>query len=369
MGRLTDEDLKGIFDMPPDSVDLVLDIPDEHSSGEIDFHPDTGPIFDTTEIFGPSKTAQSSGKEKSAPSDPFFSKSGSSAAASSKSENDGQEWEPALSGRDDSRREAKEEPKPEKIYDIGIAYRESRAGKMSISDCFEKSVDVIKAESGNVVSWGLIFLLIMGLFGVIIHMSLSEIFPLLVPVFVLIASLSIAPVLTSGYYQFCLHIRDFKDPGFQDFQIGQAYAKELMALGWLSSFYACVGSAPYLFAYAQAISGGPDEVSLFWLAAVPVCLVISGFWAVLFTAKYLFAPLLYIDRKVKFFDALLYSNRIFKKNRHSSFIFVFILTLLNVLAALPFGIGLVLSIPLSTGAIFFAYDEVFGIQSQTFEKN
>jgi uncharacterized membrane protein len=47
--------------------------------------------------------------------------------------------------------------------------------------------------------------------------------------------------------------------------------------------------------------------------------------------------------------------------------FTFGLGVRNLIGALPLFTGLLYTLPLTTGAVFFAYDEVFGLESETFE--
>jgi uncharacterized membrane protein len=92
-------------------------------------------------------------------------------------------------------------------------------------------------------------------------------------------------------------------------------------------------------------------------------LIIPGIYLLV---SYLFASWLIMDRGLDFWAALEESRRTVQKNWFGWFVFLLLLYLINLGGAVLFGLGLMLTVPLSSAAITAAYADVFGIKSTTF---
>lgn len=76
-----------------------------------------------------------------------------------------------------------------------------------------------------------------------------------------------------------------------------------------------------------------------------------------------FSPLLIMDKQLDFWPALELSRKVVTRNWWTIFA-LFILTLVILaVGALALGIGLFISLPLATGAIVYAYEDLFGPRS------
>ena len=91
-----------------------------------------------------------------------------------------------------------------------------------------------------------------------------------------------------------------------------------------------------------------------------VLLLIPGIYL---AVGYMFTTFLIIDYRMEFWQAMETSRQIITKNWFAFFGFAFALFALNVLGALAFGVGLLVSIPVSACAAAIAYKEIMGLYS------
>ncbi|MDD2714576.1 MAG: hypothetical protein PHW04_01645 [Candidatus Wallbacteria bacterium] len=224
--------------------------------------------------------------------------------------------------------------------DIGIAYKSAIILPGKTKEYLFKSIDILKTEPAITLIWSFLFLFIATLFFSVLYLSVHLMFPPAVLYFsTLLMALIITPVMSAGFYQFCHHVSQFKDAGYQDLQMGQIYGKPLVLLGVVTGIQISVGT---------------------------ILLVIPGI--VLFV-HYIFTTLLVIDRKLEYQEATLYSIKLISKNRAGFVKFGLSLFSINLLGALLAGIGLLATLPLSAGMIYFAYDDLFGCESLDFAED
>ena len=93
-----------------------------------------------------------------------------------------------------------------------------------------------------------------------------------------------------------------------------------------------------------------------------VLLIIPGIYL---AVAYTFALPLVLDKKMNFWDAMEFSRKLISKNWFSFFGFVLVLVLINFAGALLLGLGLLVTIPLSVGAIAAAYADIVGLPASS----
>ena len=79
-----------------------------------------------------------------------------------------------------------------------------------------------------------------------------------------------------------------------------------------------------------------------------------------FFVCWLFTLPLCVDRKMNFWDAMGTSRAVVRKHWWRLFFLLVVLYLLNILAMIPLGLGLLVSIPLTFATLAAAYEEMFG---------
>ena len=91
-----------------------------------------------------------------------------------------------------------------------------------------------------------------------------------------------------------------------------------------------------------------------------VLLIIPGIYL---AVGYMFTPFLVIDYRMEFWQAMETSRKIISKNWFTFFVFSLALFALNLVGLLAFGVGLLVTFPVSACAAAIAYKEVIGLYS------
>ncbi len=81
--------------------------------------------------------------------------------------------------------------------------------------------------------------------------------------------------------------------------------------------------------------------------------------------SYMFTTFLVIDYRMEFWQAMEISRTIISRNWFAFFLFALVLGFINILGALAFGIGLLVTLPVTSCAVAVAYKEIVGLNSST----
>lgn len=138
----------------------------------------------------------------------------------------------------------------------------------------------------------------------------------------------------------------------------------------------------YFYGYHRVATGGQLEFSEFfrsfdkWLPLMVsgilisigisiglVLLLIPGLWLAL--SAFLVTPLI-IFRNYDFWPAITTSVKVSQKDIGNFIVLFLILIGINLLGALAFGIGLLVTIPVSIGAIYSTYSKVIGLEGEPY---
>ncbi len=122
--------------------------------------------------------------------------------------------------------------------------------------------------------------------------------------------------------------------------------------------------------FGDFFRGFNNFLPLFLVSFISSVVIGLGFFLILIPGIYLavsytFALPLVLDKKMNFWDAMEFSRKLISKNWFSFFGFAFVLVLLNLAGALLLGVGLLVTIPLSVGAIAAAYADIVGLPAAT----
>ena len=110
----------------------------------------------------------------------------------------------------------------------------------------------------------------------------------------------------------------------------------------------------FLPLFLASLAGG------FLVGAGLMLLLIPGIYL---AVSYLFATFFIIDYRMEFWQALETSRKIISKNWFAFFGFSFALFAINLLGMLAFGVGLLVTIPVTACAAAIAYKEIVGLYS------
>jgi|AntAceMinimDraft_17_1070374.scaffolds.fasta_scaffold34023_3 uncharacterized membrane protein len=134
--------------------------------------------------------------------------------------------------------------------------------------------------------------------------------------------------LTAGFYFIADRIYKHEKYEFKDFFLGFNYFKELLIYSLVTSAFILAGS---------------------------FLLIIPGIYL---AVAYTFGIFFVIFKKIDFWQAMEISRKIITKNWFAVFGFILILILINILGIILFGIGLLVSIPLTYCSIYIAFQDV-----------
>ncbi len=91
-----------------------------------------------------------------------------------------------------------------------------------------------------------------------------------------------------------------------------------------------------------------------------LALILPG---VYLSVGYIFAPFYIIFARMDFWGAMESSRKLVHREWLSVFVFIIALALINLLGLLAFGVGLLITVPLSYCALYAAFDDIIGVSN------
>src|SRR6266700_4231950 len=111
----------------------------------------------------------------------------------------------------------------------------------------------------------------------------------------------------------------------------------------------------FRLAFAQLLLAGLVTFLLTLLGFI--CLILPGIYLLV---VWMFALALVVDNRLDFWPAMELSRKVISKRWWKFLGFWLVLLLINVVGLVPFGLGLLITVPISLAATMYAYEEVFG---------
>ncbi len=201
----------------------------------------------------------------------------------------------------------------------------NRNYEIKIGEYIGKGFEVFKQCLGSMIGFFIFFIL-----TAVITLALG-----LIPILGTIATAIIGAPLGAGFTFVGLSVIRRQSYTFKDFFKG------------FSNKY-------FLQLFLISIVGGAITALGFFL------LIITGIYI---TVAYSFAIQIAIDWELDFWEALETSRKLITKKWFSMFIFLLVLTLINMVGALLLGIGILFTVPLTICALLVAYDDILGNHS------
>ncbi len=180
--------------------------------------------------------------------------------------------------------------------------------------------ELFKQNPGGFIGFAVVFLLAQGMLG-----YLPRIGGLI--------SLALTGPIYGGFFIVCAKLMQRRAPVFQDFFTGFQFFVPLLLLSLVSAILIILGF---------------------------ILLILPGIFLMV---CYLFPSMLIIDRGLDFWPAMELSRRTVQGQWFGFFVFVLLLILVNLGGVLLLGVGLLVSLPVSTCAVAAAYADIFGLQS------
>jgi uncharacterized membrane protein len=154
-----------------------------------------------------------------------------------------------------------------------------------------------------------------------------------IPYLGVVASVAVSTPLLMGNFIVSAKLLQREAPEFRDFFAGFQFFWPLLLLSLVAGVLISIGA---------------------------VLLIIPG---VYLAVAYFFAANLVVDRRLDFWPAMELSRHTVTPRWFNFFVFMFLLALLNLGGALLLGLGLLVTIPVSFGAVAAAYADLFGLHS------
>ena len=191
-------------------------------------------------------------------------------------------------------------------------------------------------------------------------------------------TLNVQDYIRQGWEMFKEHIGEFVGFTILVF-VASAVSAKLAFASFLFSAIAASFYGGYAVAAFRLLSGQQFEFSdlfkgfnyflpLFLASLAGGFLVGIGFLLLIIpgiylAVAYLFTTYLIIDYRMEFWQAMEISRKIITKNWFAFFGFAFALFAINILGAFAFGVGLLVSIPVTACAAAVAYKDIMGFYS------
>jgi len=189
-----------------------------------------------------------------------------------------------------------------------------------LGDYIKTGWEIFKQYPGGFIVFSLI--------NVAIHLALRG-----VPLLGWLASVVVSTALIMGNFIVSAKLLQRQSPGWRDFFAGFNFFLPLLVVSLVASVFISLGM---------------------------LLLIIPGLYL---AVGYLFASCLVIDRRLDFWSAMELSRRTVNPLWFSFFAFMLLLVVVNLAGALLMGVGLLVTIPLTFGAMTAAFADLFGFQS------
>ncbi|MBW4656116.1 MAG: hypothetical protein KME20_24210 [Kaiparowitsia implicata GSE-PSE-MK54-09C] len=148
-----------------------------------------------------------------------------------------------------------------------------------------------------------------------------------------LASVVLTGPLAAGWYYVTFRLMKQQVPTFNDFFLGFNNFLPLFLANLLVNIFVGIGM---------------------------VFLLLPG---IFLAVAYIFTVPLIVERRFDFWAAMETSRKLITKQWFAIFVFVLVLVLINILGALLLGVGLLVTIPLTSCAVAAAYEDIVGLST------
>lgn len=224
---------------------------------------------------------------------------------------------------------------------------------VEIGAFIQRGWEICQSNLGLFVGFFLVTLLIGGTLGFI-------------PIIGNIASIIINGPLNAGSLIAAFKIIKKQPIDFSDFFKGfqNDYFLPTFLVTLVTSLFALACMIPAGIGFILISFTASDKQPNTILLLVAALLAFAGFLGLVYLSIcYVFAIPLVLGRKLEFWSAMEASRKIVGQQWFAVFGFLFVLGLINLAGALVCGLGLLVTVPLTTCAIAAAYEHIFGLPS------
>ena len=150
--------------------------------------------------------------------------------------------------------------------------------------------------------------------------------------------------------------------GFQNTYFVHIFLATLIISMLGSLCFVPAGVVIFLATAAVNVSGSSGSEVLPVIGPLGILLIIVGVVAAIFlSVVYLFSIPLIVGQRMEFWPAMEASRKILSKQWFGIFIFLVVLGLINIVGVIPCGLGLLVTVPLTTCSVAAAYESIVGL--------
>jgi len=231
----------------------------------------------------------------------------------------------------------------------------SRDYDLDIGRCLAASWSLLKSNFGMIFGGAAIYMLVQG------GISLLAQIPI-VGILLSLASIVVSGPLTGGLYLFLLKNLRHQPNDVGDIFSGFRTSFGQLVLGYLvtallTALVALPGAALMAYPiYLMTQHHRPEPLLILWASGGFLVAVIPMIY---FSVGWIFSLALIIDRQMDFWPAMGASRKMVSKHWIAVFALLVVCGLINVVGVLMCCIGLFISLPISIGALMYAYESIF----------
>jgi len=198
--------------------------------------------------------------------------------------------------------------------------------QFKMGDYINKGFDIFKKDPGIFIGFTLVYLVISIVLGII-------------PIVGSIATMAISVPLSAGFFIMANKIDKNESHTFGDFFKGFDFFLPLFLIGFVGGIITML------------------------------CLLLLILPGIYIGVCYLFAAMFAVFYKNEFWDALETSRKVISKNWWSFFGFIIVLGLINLLGLLCLGIGILVTAPATSCAMYAAFEDIAGSSGKTVDSD
>ena len=238
----------------------------------------------------------------------------------------------------------------------GLSYEVlARDYDLDIGRCLSGSWNLLKGNFGMIFGGAAVYMLVQG------GISLLAQIPI-VGILLSLASIIVSGPLTGGLYLFLLKNIRHQPNDIGDIFSGFRISFGQLVLGYLvtallTALAALPGAA--LLAYPVYLMAHHHTVTPLLVLWASAGFVVAMVPTIYLSVSWIFTLALVIDRQVDFWPAMGASRKMIGKHWGAVFALLVVCGMINVVGVLACCLGLFISLPISIGALMYAYESIF----------
>ncbi|MEO0376719.1 MAG: DUF975 family protein [Cyanobacteria bacterium P01_A01_bin.17] len=243
-----------------------------------------------------------------------------------------------------------------------------RGYTVDIGGFITRGWEILQEDMGNFIGFTLLMAGILVAFGIVVVAMFITIIgiPFAILAILLAGPLVIAP-LSAGFFVFAFkkikrQPTEFSDffKGFQNNNFLPIFLSSLV-ISLITAICSAPGQVVNYISVFSSIGSESYEPSVFLQAISAILSLVGSIASACVTAFYSFSVPFIVARKMPFWTAMEASRKLVMRQWFGIFLLLIVLTLINIAGLIPCGLGLLLTVPLTSCVIAAAYESIVGL--------